>query len=51
MRGGAYEGKQLDWGAWGLKMTGIQLRAELGAAVPDGLRDDEVYVLVAGEIA
>lgn len=23
---GAYEGKQLDWGAWGLKMTGRQIQ-------------------------
>ena len=44
------DGKQLDWGAWGVKMTGAELRATLGAAGLEALSDDETYVLVAGEI-
>ena len=50
MRSGTYEGKQLDWGAWGLKMTGAQLRGALGTTALEELLDSEVYVLVAGEV-
>ena len=51
---GAREGKQLDWGAWGLRMTAGELVEFFGSdheyaaafAVLDAGRD---YVLVAGE--
>jgi hypothetical protein len=50
---GPYEGKQIDWSAWGLKMTGAQLRAFLsGNTYADAiaaLDPDRVYVLVVAE--
>ena len=51
---GRYDGRQLDWGAWGLKMTGREIRALLvdadtPAAMFSKLDDDKPYVLVAGE--
>jgi len=52
---GRYEGQQLDWGAWGLKMTGAELRALFGAdneytVELAALQADESYILVAGEL-
>jgi hypothetical protein len=48
---GRYEGKQLDWGAWGLKLTGSQIRALLKnePEVLSALDEDKIYVLVAAE--
>lgn len=50
-----HAGKQLDWGAWGLRMTGAELQAFFG---PDHRAAAEIaalaakhYVLVAGEYA
>lgn len=34
---GAYDGLQLDWGAWGLKVNGPQLREVLTAIYGDGV--------------
>lgn len=53
---GRYDGRQLDWGAWGLKMTGAELRALFGddhryADAIAALTPDKFYVLVAGEIS
>jgi hypothetical protein len=50
---GRHVGKQLDWGAWGLKMTGAEIRALL----PDSneilsvLEPEKPYVLVVFEDA
>lgn len=54
-KAGRYEGRQLDWGAWGLKMTGAQLCDFFGdghrdAAAIAALMADKLYVLVAGEL-
>ena len=51
---GRHEGKQLDWGAWGLKMTGRELTEflhhdETHAAAIAALDPDRCYVLVAAE--
>ncbi|WP_408591839.1 hypothetical protein [Novosphingobium sp.] len=51
---GARDGKRLDWGAWGLRIGGLQLAVLFGSdhayaseiAALDPARD---YVLVAGE--
>jgi len=52
---GHYVGRQLDWGAWGLKMTGAQLCALFGdaheyAGELAALAAGETYVLVAAEL-
>jgi len=58
-----YEGRQIDWGAWALKMTGAELKAffaqESFKSSLDGsaaqaiatLDQDKFYVLVVGEQA
>jgi hypothetical protein len=51
---GVYEGRQIDWGAWALRMTGRQLR-DFFADHPENsrlvatLESDRVYLLVAAE--
>jgi hypothetical protein len=51
---GAYQGRQIDWGAWALKMTCRQLRdffaadAEMSALM-SALEPDRIYLLVAAE--
>jgi hypothetical protein len=54
IRSGAHEGRRLDWGAWGLKMTGSELAAHFGpdhkyAAAIATLDPARCYVLVAAE--
>jgi hypothetical protein len=52
--GGAYQGRQIDWGAWALRMTGRQLQ-DFFAADPERsalmaeLEPDRTYLLVAAE--
>lgn len=48
-------GRQLDWGAWGMVMTGAALAEMFGAAhryadAIAALDRDTAYVLVAGEM-
>jgi hypothetical protein len=54
MKEGRYGARQLDWGAWGLKMTGTELRdlladAENNAEVFTKLDPDKTYVLIVAE--
>ena len=50
---GRYEGRQLDWGAWGLKMNGHELQAILthpeDAELVSDLDPTKAYVLVVAE--
>src|SRR5262245_21896472 len=51
---GAYQGRQIDWGAWAVMMTGRQLQ-DFCAADPEKsalvarLEPERVYLLVAAE--
>jgi hypothetical protein len=51
---GVYEGSQIDWGAWAVKMTGNQIRTFFAnSAVEQNLLADlepeRIYLLVAAE--
>lgn len=50
---GRYAGKQLDWGAWGLKLTGGEVRALLRnkPEILSALDENKLYVLVVAEDA
>jgi hypothetical protein len=50
---GRYDGKQLDWGAWGLKMTGGEIQVLLPSSIEilSALAPEKHYVLVVFEDA
>ncbi|UYO54588.1 hypothetical protein [Rhodopseudomonas palustris] len=60
VRAGASDGRQLDWGAWGFKMTGHQVRKLVVGVWPFGMKatlhdelanleGDRAYIVVVGE--
>lgn len=55
IREGRYDGRQLDWGSWGLKMTGAEILAYFANTGSDQklslLDKEKSYVLVVAENA